>query len=112
MAYPELIVSECMELGTWLMLADNAPIGFQNLLGSEGVMRISYQSGIDMATNCDGDIMVTRKYAVEHQHAGRVYLDIPEHVLKVVDPVAAKEQVLIHRQLTKELALQVFPEGL
>ena len=111
MRFPDLICSKLIDPGTWVMLVEDAPSEYNMTLGSESVMRVLFSSAL-MTINGDGDILVSRKYVVEHQHRGRMYFGIPEEILRPVDPLAAKGQVMIHKELCRTLALELFPEGL
>lgn len=107
----ELIASEILPTGTWVMLSDDAPLDWQLLVGSEAVLRTLF-TGARIETLAGGDLYCHRLYCCEHQHRGRLIMDIPEEFLTVVSPEVGKGQTMIHNEMTRELCYQLFPEGL
>lgn len=107
MKQADLICTDLLPEGTWVMLTEDAPLELKMLAGSEAVMRIVIQSAGDLVKNADGDLICTRKYWVEHQHRGRLMGGISELYLKVIDPASAQGQKLLHDEMTRDFLMQL-----
>lgn len=93
--------------GQSVMLCDDAPFDLQLLLGSESVMTLVFHSR-DVSSPHDWPVTWT----VVHEHRGRIFFDVPESALRSIDKEAAQAQRMIHNEMTKAIALELFPEGL
>lgn len=98
----DIICSDILPTGTWVMLSDSAHEDLALVVGTEAVMRVLCHLGVDIKTNPDGDYVLTRKYAVTHQHRGRLMMGLSEHDLQMVSPESAQGQRLLHNEMTRE----------
>lgn len=103
----DFVISYPLAHGAYVMLTEQADPELTLTLGSESVMQIVTQSGVDISTNADGDLTGIRKYAVQHLHRGRLYLNIPETALRVISKEEAQGQRLLHNEMTRDLVEQI-----
>lgn len=99
----ELVCSDVLPTGTWVMLREDAPQELALIIGLAAVMRIFCQSGLDLKENGDGDLVARRRYWVVHEHRGRLMQDIPEDALRVIPHEVALGQKLLHAEMTRDL---------
>lgn len=90
--------------GTWVMLSEEAPAELVFAIGSEAVLRVFCRSSPDMEKNADGDLIIRNRYHLRHMHRGRLYMDVPEAAIRVIDDEAAQGQNLLHGEMTRDLA--------
>ena len=103
----DFVISDIIPVGSYVMLTDKADPALTLAVGSDAVMQIAFNSGVDISTNADSDLTAVRKYAVWHLHRGRLLLNIPEDALQVVSREVGQGQRLIHDEMTRDFVEQI-----